>query len=171
MVRIYAVNQRGGPQGAITAGDAVDQVKELPIQEGCFQIGSLSDLDVSRVWKKRPKAEAGESGDGAIGNHTPKNHAEYTRHNSPPAAVGCITQECPVLGDCWAEPPAGCRAPPPAASGATPPSRATGTALALAGQTGPANFPNPRRERTTERSEGVHALETKFLRFDTRQER
>src|ERR1035437_3767190 len=38
-------------------------------------------------------------------------------------------------------------------------------------ETGPANFPNPRRERTTERSEVVRALETKFLRFWTGQER
>src|ERR1017187_5593760 len=31
-------------------------------------------------------------------------------------------------------------------------------------------FWKPRRERTTERSEVVRALETKFLRFETRQE-
>ena len=47
-------------------------------------VGYVLDSDVSRVRKQRPKPDAGRSGDGAVESHTPKNHAEYAGHNSPP---------------------------------------------------------------------------------------
>src|ERR1035441_4871052 len=132
-------------------------------------VGNIGNQNVVGIRKQRPETDAGKGCDGAVGNHTHSKAGEICWAQFPPAAVVATgTRAADSLRDRWAESPAWWRAPPPAASErrATTP----GTTPLLQGQRGGAGRAEPRRERTTQRSEVVRALETKFLLFAAGQE-
>src|ERR1035437_3683043 len=51
------------------------------------RVGYILDSDVSRIRKQRPEADAGESGDGAVGSHTTQKITPDTLGTIPHPAV------------------------------------------------------------------------------------
>ena len=143
-------------------GDAVEQprVASEPalVSES---VGNVGNQNVSRVRKQRRKADARKSGDRAIGTHTTSKTVEICWAQFPPAAVvATSTRAAASLGDRWGSlrRGGGHRRLPPRkgtghGSGATPPAPPERRWRAKRGQLAS----QPRRERTTERSEVVRA--------------
>src|SRR5450759_929895 len=106
----------------------------------------------------------------------PKNHTGYNEHNTHLLFSATHTRAA-VLGDQRAEPPAWWRAAWPAVVGAqattraSPPHHGHQDGAGVSGTELAQVLFNPRRERATQRSGVARALETKFLRFWTGQER
>src|ERR1035437_6560270 len=145
--------------------------KSALVAEG---VGYILDSDVGRIRKQRPEADAGKSGDGTIGVHIPAKQAKYGGHNSPTAVVAMGTGAATALGDQLADwcqtartavggthKPRGRRQPHPARS----------QGRCWWGGNRPSQLSNPRREGPRSAAKWSAPLETKFLRFATRQEK